>query len=34
LPGGPADRWLRTPVAYLIGCTAAYWTIDRTIGFF
>jgi hydrogenase/urease accessory protein HupE len=29
-----AERLLRTPLAYLIGCTAAYWTIDRTIGFF
>jgi hydrogenase/urease accessory protein HupE len=28
------ERLVRTPLAYLIGCTAAYWTIDRTIGFF
>ena len=29
-----AERLVRTPLAYLIGCTAAYWTIDRTVGFF
>lgn len=29
-----AERLLRAPLAYLIGCTAAYWTIDRTVGFF
>jgi hypothetical protein len=29
-----AEPWLSTPLAYLIGATAAYWTIDRTIGFF
>jgi len=32
--GWLADRWIRMPLAYLIGCTAAYWTIDRTVGFF
>ncbi len=31
--GPQADRWLRTPVAYLIGCTAAYWTVERIAGF-
>ena len=29
-----AEALVRAPLAYLIGCTAAYWTIDRTIGFF
>jgi len=29
-----AEALVRTPLAYLIGCTAAYWTIDRTVGFF
>jgi hydrogenase/urease accessory protein HupE len=29
-----AEPLLRAPLAYLIGCTAAYWTIDRTVGFF
>jgi hydrogenase/urease accessory protein HupE len=29
-----AERLVRAPLAYLIGCTAAYWTIDRTVGFF
>jgi hydrogenase/urease accessory protein HupE len=29
-----AERLARAPLAYLIGCTAAYWTIDRTVGFF
>ena len=29
-----AETLVRTPLAYLIGCTAAYWTIDRTVGFF
>ena len=28
------DALVRVPLAYLIGCTAAYWTIDRTVGFF
>jgi hydrogenase/urease accessory protein HupE len=28
------EALVRTPLAYLIGCTAAYWTIDRTVGFF
>ena len=29
-----AEALVRAPLAFLIGCTAAYWTIDRTIGFF
>jgi HupE / UreJ protein len=29
-----APGFVRTPLGYLIGCTAAYWTIDRTVGFF
>ena len=28
------EALVRTPLAYLIGCTAAYWTIERTVGFF
>jgi hydrogenase/urease accessory protein HupE len=28
------EALVHTPLAYLIGCTAAYWTIDRTVGFF
>ena len=33
--GGPvaAGEWLRTPLAYLIGCTAAFWTVERVVGF-
>jgi hydrogenase/urease accessory protein HupE len=36
LPSGAwqIDRLVRKPLAYLIGCTAAFWTVDRTIGFF
>ena len=32
---GPAaaGEWLRTPLAYLIGCTAAFWTVERVVGF-
>ena len=29
-----AEALVRTPLAYVIGCTAAYWTIERTVGFF
>ena len=29
-----AEQLVHAPLAYLIGCAAAYWTIDRTVGFF
>ena len=33
-PGNwPTEQWIRTPAAYLIGGTAAFWTVERVVGF-
>jgi hypothetical protein len=28
-----AEQLIRTPVAYLVGSVAAYWVIERVVGF-